>query len=51
LKKAAGRDDFRLSPELGEKPTAGQKVRTAGADQPLGPPGGKSVFPVYAGPL
>ncbi len=52
LRTSAGRDDLRLSPEPGSTPTAGQMVRTAGADRlDTEPPGGKSVFPVYAGPL
>jgi len=45
------RSHLRLSPEAGEKPGAGQKVRTAFAVREA-PDGCKnSVFPVYAGSL
>jgi hypothetical protein len=43
------RDHLRLSPEAGEKPGAGQKVRTAFAVRKAPDGHRNSVFPVYAG--
>jgi hypothetical protein len=43
------RGDLRLSPEAGETPGAGQKVRTASAARARRTDFKNSVFPVYAG--
>jgi hypothetical protein len=43
------RDHLRLSPEAGEKPGAGQKVRTAFTVRKAPDGCRNSVFPVYAG--
>jgi len=49
-RKRRRRSDLRLSPEPGDEPAAGQKVRTE-ITKPLARLNNNPVFPVYAGPL